>query len=154
MHYFAVLPQYLLILIFKSLRLRLKVIIKYNMNQQTPFIVAWHESMILGAIFMFAIGLIIYMIHHIRISAITDYHLKYDYINRREISNYKLVYYCFGVAVAMGINLYEMAEMEKVEFWFYMRLVMAIAGGTIVAYSRNGDSCPVPTLNRAIKCDC
>jgi len=104
------------------------------MDQQTPFIIAFHESMILGAIFLFAIGLIIYLIHHVRIAAITDYHLKYDYINRKEIANYKLVYYCFGVAVAMIINLYQMNEMEKVEFWFYMRFVMAIAGGTIVGY--------------------
>ncbi len=104
------------------------------MNQQTPFIIAWHNTMILGAIFMFALGVIIYLFHHIRISAIADYHLKYDYINRREIKNYKLVYYCFGVAVAMLINLYQMKEMEQVEFWFYMRLCMSVAGGTLIGY--------------------
>lgn len=104
------------------------------MDQQTPFIVAWHNAMILGAIFMFALGLVVYFFHHIRVSAISDYHLKYDYINRREIKNYKLVYYCFGVAVMLLINLYQMSEMKQVEFWFYMRLCMSVAGGTIIAY--------------------
>lgn len=104
------------------------------MDQQTPFIVAWHDTMVLGAIFMFALGIIIYFFHNIKVSAIGDYHLKYDYINRREIKNYKLVYYCFGIAVAMLINLYQMSEMKQVEFWFYMRLCMSVAGGTIIAY--------------------
>lgn len=104
------------------------------MDQQSSFIIAWHSTMILGAIFMFALGLIIYFFHNIKVSAISDYHIKYDYINRKEIKNYKLVYYCFGVAVVLLINLYQMSEMKQVEFWFYMRLCMAIAGGTIIAY--------------------
>lgn len=104
------------------------------MNQQTPFIVVWHDTMILGAIFMFAVGLIIYFYHNIKVSAISDYHLRHDYINRSEIKNYKLVYYCFGVAAALLINLYQMSEMRQVEFWFYMRLCMSIAGGTIIGY--------------------
>lgn len=104
------------------------------MDQQSSFIIAWHSTMILGAIFMFALGLIIYFYHNIKVSAIADYHIKYDYINRKEIKNYKLVYYCFGISVVLLINLYQMSEMKQVEFWFYMRLCMAIAGGTIIAY--------------------
>jgi hypothetical protein len=101
---------------------------------QSPFITAWHNGMILGAIFMVAAGLLIYMFHKLRVSMITDYHLKYNYINTNEIKNYKLVFYCFGVAGALLINLYQMDKMKEVELWFFVRLFMGIAGGTLIGY--------------------
>lgn len=100
----------------------------------TPFIVAWNYSMILGTIVMVAAGIIIYLIYKIRLSAISDYHRKYDFINTHEIKTYKLVFYCFGVATMLAINLYGKDEMKEVELWFYTRLFMSIAGGTLVAY--------------------
>ncbi|MCS6974768.1 MAG: hypothetical protein N2044_00355 [Cyclobacteriaceae bacterium] len=100
----------------------------------TPFIVAWNYSMILGTIVMVAAGIIIYLVYKIRLSAISDYHRKYDFINTKEIKTYKLVFYCFGVATMLAINLYGKDEMKEVELWFYTRLFMSIAGGTLVAY--------------------
>jgi hypothetical protein len=101
---------------------------------QSPFLIAWHNGMFLGAIFMVAAGLLFYLFHSLRVSMITDYHLKYNYINSHEIGNYKRVYYCFGVAVALAINLYQMDKMKEVELWFFVRLFMGIAGGTLVGY--------------------
>jgi glutaredoxin len=100
----------------------------------SPFILAWNHAMIVGAILMIATGLVIYIVHKIRAASIKDYHKKYDYLNTREISNYKLVFYCFGVATALLINLYGKNEMKEVEVWFFTRLFMGIAGGTLVAY--------------------
>lgn len=102
--------------------------------EPSPFLVAWHNAMLLGAIIMVAAGIIFYFIHSIRVSMIADYHLKYDYINANEIKNYKIVFYLFGVAVAMVINRYAMEEMREVEVWFFVRLFMSIAGGTLVGY--------------------
>jgi hypothetical protein len=90
--------------------------------------------MILGTIIMIAAGIVIYLIYKIRLSAIGEYHKKYDFVNQNEIKTYKLVFYCFGVAVMLAINLYGMAEMKEVELWFYTRLFMSVAGGTLVAY--------------------
>ena len=101
---------------------------------QSPFLTAWHNGMILGAIFMVAAGLLVYMFHSLRVSMISDYHLKYNYINTHEIKNYKRVYYCFGVAAALAINLYQMDRMKEVELWFFVRLFMGVAGGTLIAY--------------------
>jgi hypothetical protein len=100
----------------------------------TPFIVAWNYSMILGTIIMVAAGIIIYIVYKIRLSAIRDFHKKYDFVNTHEIKTYKLVFYCFGVATTLAINLYGKNEMREVELWFYTRLFMSIAGGTLVAY--------------------
>jgi hypothetical protein len=100
----------------------------------SSFLEAWHNAMILGAIFMVTIGFLVYLFHSLRVSLIDDYHLKYNYINTREIKNYKLVYYCFGVAGMLLINLYQMDKMKEVEVWFFVRLFMGFAGGTLIGY--------------------
>src|SRR5688572_5019161 len=102
--------------------------------EQSPFLVAWHNAMILGAIFMVTIGILVYLFHNLRVSLIDDYHLKYNYINTKEIRNYKLVYYCFGAAGMLLINLYQMDKMKEVEVWFFVRLFMGFAGGTLIGY--------------------
>lgn len=103
-------------------------------NFQTPFIIAWHQSMILGAIIMVAVGILIFLFHGLRVSMISNYHLKYNYLNKNEIKKYKLVGFCFAIAAMLAINLYQMDEMEEVEVWFFVRLFMGIAGGTLVGY--------------------
>lgn len=100
----------------------------------SQFLVAWHNAMILGAIFMVTIGFLVYLFHKLRVSLIDDFHLKYNYINSKEIRNYKLVYYCFGVAAMLLINLYQMDKMKAVEVWFFVRFFMGLAGGTLVGY--------------------
>lgn len=102
--------------------------------EPSSFLVAWHQSMIIGAIIMIASGLIIYLVHNLRLSSIKDPHAKYDYINTKEIANYKLVFYCFGVAAALIINRYGMEKLKTVEVWFFARLIISIAGGTLVGY--------------------
>jgi hypothetical protein len=103
-------------------------------SYQSPFIVAWHQSMILGAIIMLAAGILIFLFHSLRVSVISDYHLKYNYLNKNEIKKFKLVGYCFAVAAMLLINLYQMSEMKEVEIWFFVRAFMGIAGGTLVGY--------------------
>ncbi|MFZ2907238.1 MAG: hypothetical protein WAZ98_13635 [Cyclobacteriaceae bacterium] len=105
-----------------------------DFQEQSSFLVAWHNGMVLGAIFMVAAGFLIYLFHSLRVSMISDYHMKYNYINSTEIKNYKLVYYCFAVAGMLLINLYQMDKMKEVELWFYVRLFMGVAGGTLIAY--------------------
>src|SRR5688572_26360752 len=98
------------------------------------FLNLWHYLMIIGAFFMLAMGVIIYLIHKLRGSTIKDYKAHYDYINTKEIKNYKLVFLCFGIAALMGINLYGMGKVNEVGVWFFVRLFISIAGGTLVIY--------------------
>jgi hypothetical protein len=104
------------------------------MHSPSPFIVAWHQAMILGAIIMVAVGIIIFLLHSLRVSMITDYHQKYNYLNAKEIKNFKLVFYCFAIAAMLAINLYQMDDMREVEIWFFVRIFMSIAGGTLIGY--------------------
>jgi hypothetical protein len=90
--------------------------------------------MILGAIIMVAIGILIFLVHNLKVSMITDYHKKYNFLTTSEIKNYKLVGFSFAIAAMLVINLYQMDRMKEVEVWFFVRVFMGIAGGTLVGY--------------------
>ena len=80
------------------------------------------------------LGIIVYILYNIRVYMISDFKEKHDYISLNEIKWYKIVFLCFAVAVAMGINLYGMgkADLGSVGVWFYVRMIMSFAGGTLV----------------------
>ncbi len=103
-------------------------------NSSSTFLDYWHFAMIIGAIAMASLALIIYVIHNLRITTISDYKGKYDYINLHEIKNYKKVFLCLGVATMLVINLYGMGKLNTIGVWFFVRLFISIAGGTLVAY--------------------
>ncbi len=103
-------------------------------NSSSTFLDYWHFAMIIGAIAMASLALIIYVIHNLRITTISDYKGKYDYINLHEIKNYKKVFLCLGVATMLLINLYGMGKLNTIGVWFFVRLFISIAGGTLVAY--------------------
>lgn len=102
--------------------------------ESSPFLDIWHYAMIAGAIVMVTVGILIYLVHSLRVSSIREYHHKYDYLNKYEIKNFKKVFYCWGVAVFFAINTYGMGEVTEVGIWFVVRIFMAIAGGTLIGY--------------------
>src|SRR5882672_3112912 len=103
-------------------------------TETSPFLQIWHLSMIVGAIAVAAIGILIYIMHNLRISTIRDYKGKYDYINAHEIKNYKKMFLCFGIAAMLIINLYGMGTLFTIGVWFFVRLFISVAGGTLIAY--------------------
>ena len=100
----------------------------------SPFLDLWHLAMITGAIVMTAAAIGIYIVHNIRIATIKDYKGKYNYINEKEIKNYKRVFVCFGLATMLLINLYGMGKLHNIGVWFFVRLFISVSGGTLVAY--------------------
>jgi hypothetical protein len=104
------------------------------METTNTFLEVWHMIMLTGAIIVAGVGIIIYLVHKLRVSTIQNYKAKYDYINQYEIKTYKRVFLCFAIAAAMTINLYGMNKLKTVEVWFFVRLFMSVAGGTLVGY--------------------
>lgn len=102
--------------------------------ESSPFLVMWHQAMIIGLIVMIAAGILVYMFYNLRLSMVNDPHAKYEFINTKEIATYKVVFYLFGIAFAMLINRYGMDKLKDVEVWFFARLIISIAGGTLVGY--------------------
>ena len=102
--------------------------------QSGSFLQIWHQTMLIGAILLFAAGVGMYFFHLLRIAAIKSPKDKYDYISRREIKNLELVFILFAVGAAMLINRYGMDKLDEMGVWFYVRLFMSFAGGTLVGY--------------------
>lgn len=98
------------------------------------FLIFWHNAMMVGAIIMALSGIVIYIVHKIKISTLKEYKEKYDYISQKEIKNYKLIFLCLGLSVAMFINLYGRGELTQMGVWFLVRLFISIAGGTLIGY--------------------
>ena len=101
---------------------------------RNPFLEGWHVAMIIGAIIMVLAGIAIYIIHHLRILSIRNYKDKYDYINQKEIRQYKIIFVCFGLAAMMATNLYGQGKVHVMGLWFFIRLFIAVSGGTVVFY--------------------
>lgn len=102
----------------------------------SPFLQGWYVAMIIGAILLFALGILIYLVHHLRVALIKDFKAKYDYINSHEVRAYKWTFYCFGAAIGLLINMYGAGErvLNEVGVWFFVRLFFGIAGATLVGY--------------------
>jgi hypothetical protein len=102
--------------------------------QPSPFLVAWHAAMLYGAIAMALAGIGILIFHFIKEASLGTPKEKYDFITKREIKNLELVFICFAIAVALLINRYGMDTVEGMGVWFFVRLFISIAGGTLVGY--------------------
>ncbi|MDH4092569.1 MAG: hypothetical protein OEV74_09495 [Cyclobacteriaceae bacterium] len=98
------------------------------------FLDYWHFSMIIGAVIMTIVAIIVYLAYHVRVSMIREYKDRYDFINTKEIATYKGVFLCLGIAVMLAINLYGMGKLRDIGVWFFVRLFMSMAGGTLVTY--------------------
>lgn len=103
-------------------------------SPNSPFLDFWNNAMVVGAILMFAAGIILYIIHKIKEASISDFKERYDYLNTSEIRNYKFVFLCFGLSAMMVVNLYGKSELHEMGVWFFVRIVMSIAAGTLIAY--------------------
>jgi hypothetical protein len=100
----------------------------------SPFLVAWHTAMLYGAFCMGLLALLLYVYHHIRVASLKTPKEKYDYISKREIKTFERVFIIIAIACAMIINRYGMDKIEEVTVFFFVRLFVSIAGGTLVGY--------------------
>lgn len=98
------------------------------------FLDTWHTTMIIGSITMATVGILIYISHQLLVSGIRNLKSRYDYINTREIRRYKLMFLCFGIAVGFLINIYGMNSIRVMGVWFFVRVFISIAGGTLIAH--------------------
>lgn len=98
------------------------------------FLEYWHIAMMIGAGVMVIVAIGIWIIHNLRVVTISSYKGKYDYINTHEITNYKRLFICLGIAAMLIINLYGMGKLFNIGVWFFVRLFISVAGGTLVGY--------------------
>lgn len=106
------------------------------MSEQDIFLNTWYTAMKLLGIISFALAVIVYLIHNIRVSMVKEYKDKYDFLILNEIKWYRWATYFIAIGVAFLINLYGSNEagLNKVGVWFFVRIFFGIAGGTLIGY--------------------
>lgn len=98
------------------------------------FLDAWHYAMYIGTALFVILALAIYIYHKIKTSSIKDLKERYDYVNANEIKLYKLCFIFLAIAIAMLINTYGKDSLKFDIVWFFVRVFISVAGGTLVGY--------------------
>lgn len=98
------------------------------------FLMAFHKIMLVGAVIMLIVAFLIWLYHNIKVSSISSYKGKYDYIRKNEIRNYKYAFIVLAIGVAMFINTYGKDTLTFDTIWFLVRGFISVAGGTLVGY--------------------
>jgi len=100
--------------------------------QESAFLTAWHNGVIVGSIVFITAAIVMYLFYNLKVSTISDFKQKYDFINENEIKWYKRVFYCLGLGLGLLINLYGAGK--EVGTWFFVLLFISVAGVTLVGY--------------------
>jgi hypothetical protein len=103
-------------------------------DQVASFLKVWYTTMYIGVIGMIALAIIVYLVYKMRVSALTDYKKKHDFINENEVKWYKWIYHCIGLSVAFAINIYGEGVYNDLGLWFFVRFFISICGATLVGY--------------------
>jgi hypothetical protein len=99
-----------------------------------PFLVLWHDLMIILAILSAFGGILVYLIYQLKVSLIKDFKGKHDYINTYEIKWYKVCFYFFGLTAAFLVNLYGEGSLTAVNTTFWVRMFFGFAAGVTIGY--------------------
>lgn len=98
------------------------------------FLSTWHQIMILGAIGSVILALLIYVYHNVKVASIAEYKQKYDYLRENEIKFFKICLIILAIGTAMIINTYGKNSLKFDPIWFFVRIFISVAGGTLVGY--------------------
>ena len=103
-------------------------------NGYVSFLNIWHVAIHILAALSMITGIVIFIVHKVRISSLKEYKLKYDYIN----ANDRKMLYKTIVAISIGITLYINTlypSVVKLSFlWFPVRMFISLCIGTLCIY--------------------
>ncbi len=106
----------------------------FRNDHATEFIQLFHWYVFLASMSFLLAAILWYLLYHLRVSMINTYKGKYDFINAKEVKNYKVAWTLVGISVGLAVNLYQWPEMLDLEVWFFVRIFMGVAAGTLIGY--------------------
>jgi hypothetical protein len=103
-------------------------------NNYEQFLVAWDLIVMILAGLSVVIGILILIIHRLRLAGLKEYKEKYDYLNANDT---KMIFYsiiAFAVGITLFINTVQSSTVSISYIWFMVRLFIALCFGTLVIY--------------------
>lgn len=80
------------------------------------------------------VGLLMFIIYKLRVSSITDYKQKYDYLGANDSKMVLYIIVSFAVGLTLFINTVYSTTVELSFVWFFVRMFIAICIGTLIIY--------------------
>lgn len=105
-----------------------------DLQAEKAFVETFHTIMLVGAILMITVGILVFLVYHLRASLVKGLKERHDFINENEIKWYKLIFVFIGLAAAFAINLYGKDAVGGPGVSFFVRLFFSLAGATLVIY--------------------
>ncbi len=102
----------------------------------SPFLQFFYQFIIGSSAVLFLAAAGVYVYHTVKVSSISDYKEKYDYINTHEIKSLRLVWLFIAIASGLLVNLYGRNDqaLGSMGVWFFVRMFFGFAAGTIIGY--------------------
>lgn len=100
----------------------------------SKFLAIWQIIILVLAGISVIAGILIFIIHKLRLSSIKDSKQKYDYLGAYDA---KMIYYtivAFSVALILFINTVYDKTVELAVIWLFVRMFIAICVGTLIIY--------------------
>ena len=98
------------------------------------FLAVWQIAALFLAAAAVATGVIIFIVHKVRFSAIKDYKQKYDYLAANDSKMIFCVIISLAVALTVFINTVYSSTVQISYVWFFVRLFIALCIGTLIVY--------------------
>lgn len=98
------------------------------------FLEGWHKFMLVAAMVAIAAGIILLLIHYIKVSAIKTYKGKYDYLKLNRIRAYQFFYFALAAAVFFYGNTIGDETVGKSLVYIFVRLFISMCVGVLIGY--------------------
>jgi hypothetical protein len=100
----------------------------------TKFLEIWQYIALGLAGISVIVGIVMFIIHKIRFSSISDYKQKYDYLASNDAKILFYVIVCIAIALTLFINTVYADTAKASPVWFFVRLFISGCIGTLIIY--------------------
>ena len=98
------------------------------------FLVVWQGIVPYLIFASIGVGIIIWVLHKIRVSSLKTPKEKYEYISKSEVQRFFIMHIAFAVAILFFVNYLEWETVAKDIFWFPIRAFIGIAAAILHGY--------------------
>lgn len=102
--------------------------------QYVAFLETWTNIMIIGLITMVVLGIGIFIYYKLRVASIKNLKDRWDFMNKNEVRYYWYSILAISIGIAMLANTADNSTVALSVFWFFIRLFISFAIGTLVGY--------------------
>ena len=98
------------------------------------FLEAWSKAMYVSAAVMIIAAIAVAVLYNVKYLSKKTLKEKWDFVNKNQIRYFWYSILCIAIAVAMVANTIDNQTVGLSIFWFFIRLFISIAAGTLIGY--------------------